>query len=194
VRCREIDDRIEAWLDGELPAGEARRIAAHVEGCAACAAAADWARAVRDGLRELPALDAPPALLARVKAVAREGEARRGNRHRLAIGLTLLAATLAVALGLTWRLGPSGPAGQPADQTRIVEEARPAAPTEVERAEREVRVALALVGRYTRRAGADVQRELSGGPVAEATLRGLASALAPLARVDEGSGGGPPAA
>jgi len=184
VHCREIDDRIEAWLDGELPGGEAQRIAAHVESCAACAAAVDWARAVRDGLRGLPVLDAPPALLARVRAVAREGEARRGSRHRLAAGLILLAATLAVALGLTWRLGPPGP---PAGQARIVEE------MDVERAEREVRVALALVGRYTRRAGADVQRELSGGPVAGATLRGLASALAPLARVEEDSGG-PPAA
>ena len=188
MTCREIDDRIEAWLDGELPVGEARRIEAHVESCATCAAAADWARAVRDGLRGLPALDAPPALLARVKAVAREGEARLGNRHRLAAGLILLAATLAVAIGLTSRLGPPGSARQPADEERIVEK------MDVERAEREVRLALALVGRYARRAGADVQRELSGGPVAEATLRGLASALAPLARVEEGSGGGPPAA
>jgi anti-sigma factor RsiW len=187
VHCREIDGRIEAWLDGELPGGEAQRIAAHVESCAACAAAVDWARAVRVGLRGLPVLDAPPALLARVKAAAREEEARQGSRRRLAAGLMLLAATLAVALGLTWWLGPPGPAGQPVGNARIVEE------KDVERAEREVKVALALVGRYTRRAGADVQRELSGGPVAGATLRGLANALAPLARVEEGSGG-PPAA
>lgn len=203
MSCRWTDERIEAWLDGDLAADEARRVAAHLADCAACAAALAAATAVRDGLRGLPSLDAPAALVERVKAGAREradgGAAVRGpwrlpSRPRLVAELTLLAATLALALGLTLRPGTGTPAAGGGVEARRPVAASPAAVLAAARAEREVRVALALVGRYTRRAGDQVRRELARDDVAGRTLRGLGDALAPLGRMDGNDGGGPPSA
>ncbi|MEZ5332576.1 MAG: anti-sigma factor [Thermoanaerobaculia bacterium] len=112
--CRDVDERIESWLDGELPPEEARRLTAHLEGCAACARAAAWARTVREGLRGLPSHDAPPAVVARIKAAARHRRAggdvlsgpwRARSRGSLA-ALLGMAAALAVALGVAFRLAP----------------------------------------------------------------------------------------
>lgn len=202
--CREVDERIEAWLDGELPAEEARLLAAHLDGCAACAAAAEWARTVRDGLRGLPSHDAPPAAIERIKAAARE-RPRRGDvvpgpwssRSRPGLGAFLaLAAALVIALGLAFRLGPAAPAGTGDVRAEAPEHLGPAATAEIERAESEVRLALALVGRYSRRAGDDVQRELADVATSSPTLRGLGRALAPLGavRAEAERDGGPPSA
>lgn len=208
MRCCDVEERIEAWLDGELAPQESGSLARHLAECPACAASVAWAEAVRDGLRRLPRFEAPPALLAEIKAVARTagsadgGKAVRGRRgrriERPAAALGLLAATLALALGLAYRVGPSAPHGE-RRVARVERPAQPATAAEVERAEREVRLALALVGRYTRRAGAEVQRKLADAAVGGTTLRGLERALVPLAplggRSAEGrTDGGPPSA
>jgi hypothetical protein len=119
----------------------------------------------------------------------------------LPAAVALLAASVAVAVGLTvrWvpdRRPPDAPPARvrqlpPADPSRLTPAAQAA---EAEQAEREVRIALALVGRYTRWAGAEVQEELADRFAAGTVARGLAGALAPLARVDEQNGGGPPSA
>lgn len=222
--CRWVEERIEAWVDGELEADEARRVTTHLAGCAACAVAVESATLVRDGLRGLPSPDAPAAVIRRIKEVAgpsgslsfpeggdREGAAgavargprRPASRARLAAELTLLAATLALALGVTLRWGAGIPAtvgGAGADRAgaSAVEAGRtdtsPADAQAAARAEREVRIALALVGRYTRRAGEQVRRELAADAVAGRTLRGLSDALAPLERIEGPNGGGPPSA
>lgn len=37
IRCREVLERLSAYLDGELSAREAARIEAHLQGCDRCA-------------------------------------------------------------------------------------------------------------------------------------------------------------
>jgi len=62
-------DLLSAWLDLELPPDEAAAVAAHVEGCPACAAERDEVDASRRALRALPGLEAPPGVLRPLPAV-----------------------------------------------------------------------------------------------------------------------------
>jgi hypothetical protein len=61
------------FQDGALPAAVAEELSGHLHACGACAEVARTLEALRDRLRHLPPLPAPPGLLARVQeAVARE--------------------------------------------------------------------------------------------------------------------------
>jgi len=51
-RCEKIQQRIGAWLDGELPPRKAGRIEKHVESCPICRAEAARLRALQNLLRE----------------------------------------------------------------------------------------------------------------------------------------------
>jgi anti-sigma factor RsiW len=62
-------DLLSAWLDGELAPKEAAVVAAHLDGCPACAAERDEVDAARAAVRGLPALDAPPGVLRALPAV-----------------------------------------------------------------------------------------------------------------------------
>jgi anti-sigma factor RsiW len=59
MACDQWTEKLDAYFDGELPAGEARAVAEHLRGCAACAAdglaRVQQKLAVRDaGLRFTP--------------------------------------------------------------------------------------------------------------------------------------------
>jgi anti-sigma factor RsiW len=62
-------DLLSAWLDDELTPAEASEVAAHLEGCPACAAERDEVEASRTALRALPRLDVPEGLLRPLPAV-----------------------------------------------------------------------------------------------------------------------------
>ena len=62
---RQLDD----YVDRELRPAEMHRLEAHLEGCLGCAAAAQFERAVLDGLRcKLRRIEMPAELAARVHA------------------------------------------------------------------------------------------------------------------------------
>jgi len=60
MRCAGVRRRLSDWLDGELEAGAARAVAAHFDGCGACARRAEELRAVSALLAGLPAVEAEP--------------------------------------------------------------------------------------------------------------------------------------
>ena len=62
-------DLLSAWLDGELAPAEAADVAAHLEGCPACAGERDEVEASRVMLRGLPRLEVPPGVLRPLPAV-----------------------------------------------------------------------------------------------------------------------------
>jgi anti-sigma factor RsiW len=71
-------DRLGAYIDGELPAGEAMDMAAHLAECEACAAEYRHLLSTIESMhRELPPLRAPDALRARVEAAIRTPVAPR---------------------------------------------------------------------------------------------------------------------
>jgi hypothetical protein len=68
--CRAIKKAIHAHLEGELPAEQARRLAAHVDRCPQCRAALEAASRARTLLRAQPGPEVPAGLAAAIKARA----------------------------------------------------------------------------------------------------------------------------
>jgi anti-sigma factor RsiW len=164
---------LELYLDGELPPAEAGEVREHIARCPACAAELRLAQALQGGLRELPELDAPPAVLARVRAAATpemtvlpfERPAREPVppwRPRFAA----LAAALVLALLGTLLLFE-------------LQSPRPPRPTatEVARATAEARYALAYVGRASRRAGLEIKDEVLPEHLVAPAARSLSRSL-----------------
>jgi len=149
--CAAVLPLLEPYLEGELSPAESKAVREHLARCAACAAELRLATDIRDGLRGLPELDAPPAVLAKVRTEA--GAARvlplpRPEIRRprpLALAAALAVALLGAVL-LFHLLGSSRPP-QPT-------------PQEVARATAEARYALAYVGQVSRRAGLELKDEV----------------------------------
>lgn len=76
--CVEIRRRLDAWLDGELPAPEAKRISDHVERCPACRLEAQEHRQLMDLLDHLPAMAAPTGFSRRTMRAFRAGMEKPG--------------------------------------------------------------------------------------------------------------------
>ena len=81
MQCERARELLSPYLDGELSAQERRAVAAHIEGCRACAAqVADFQRIGRT-LAEAGREPMPKALALRVRAnLAREAEAEAADR------------------------------------------------------------------------------------------------------------------
>ena len=62
--CDRVLDRLEAYLDNELPAGEAAPVESHLAACESCSREHDLARQVLGQLRSLPELSCPDAVAA----------------------------------------------------------------------------------------------------------------------------------
>ena len=164
VRCAWALERIDALVAGELEPAEETAMARHVLACPDCAAELGAAERVEAELRALPALDAPPELVARLHAIAEPPTAAQAARRPWPVAL---AATLAavVAVGWWW-------SREPATGSLDTVEARPSA-AEVMRATEEARLALAVVARLGRKARAEVRDEVLIERLAEPVLESL---------------------
>lgn len=95
------DERVSAYLDGELDAAERQAIERYVETLPEWRAELDEVAWARDTLRSLPVHEAPPgfweAALAPELAEARTRRQRRGRRLRVA-GLGAAAAAVAAVV------------------------------------------------------------------------------------------------
>src|SRR5439155_12072588 len=60
TRCGYVEKRLRAYADGELPAGEGRQVALHLETCAACRGDLDLIRKTVRTLRACPQEEPPP--------------------------------------------------------------------------------------------------------------------------------------
>ena len=66
--CNKIRSRLTAYLDGELADDHGSVVRGHLRECRACRDVARDEAALRDGMREMPALDPPASLWAGVQA------------------------------------------------------------------------------------------------------------------------------
>jgi anti-sigma factor RsiW len=101
-----------AWLDGELNAADASRVAAHVDACAACRREAALLRESGELLARLPDVAPTPGFEARVVAAARRSDVVTASRGRLVFLRPRIAAAAAVLVGVAagvWWLAPSAP-------------------------------------------------------------------------------------
>lgn len=67
IRCEQVLEELEVYLDGELGEEECERIIRHLEGCGECTRREGFLRALRDLIRrKCRAADAPPGLEERI--------------------------------------------------------------------------------------------------------------------------------
>lgn len=152
--CEWCDERLEPWLDGDLPEAEAAALEHHVEDCPRCRRETALARRVQSGLRSME----QPACPATVTRGLEERVARK--RHPLfpALAAGLLAGAL--GLGVVWQM------------QRVAGPAQPSA-TELAQARAELEVALGYISAAGRAAGRDVGNVLAADGVMKPLRSGL---------------------
>ena len=91
IACVRVRRRLSAYMDGDLDAGTARRVGAHLEGCRACAARLRSLRSAVDMLAEAPRLECRDLVSSRV-----------GDR----LEVETRSAGLALILRPAWRARP----------------------------------------------------------------------------------------
>ena len=111
----ELELQMDAYLDGELAARDAREVEAHLRECRDCARQHDARVALGAAIRaEIPPLRAPDELRARVRATLRSAAGSPVPRRQTpALGwrwMALAASLVLVAVG-SWRLGSNRAAG-----------------------------------------------------------------------------------
>ncbi|MGO9395499.1 MAG: anti-sigma factor family protein [Desulfobaccales bacterium] len=95
-KCPEVQDRLSAWLDGELAPEVAAGVARHVESCARCRRELAELEALEQALGSLPEAALPPGLPEKVRA--RLPRPRRRAWQSLALAASLV---LGILLGST---------------------------------------------------------------------------------------------
>ena len=96
--CKQLQQCIDDYLDGTLPAGEQRLAEQHLAGCADCQAELNQIQDLRHTLRALPVPAPSPDFTRRVLNNARQQQQRR---QRLLGGLaTAMAASLVMWIGV----------------------------------------------------------------------------------------------
>jgi len=111
MTCHELDERLDDWVDGALPAGDASEVEAHLLSCALCRERERRLRQVLAHAASLPRSVAPPRDL--WPGIARRVEHGRSWSWR-AVGFrpVVLAAAATVVIGLVAALwGGRTPAG-----------------------------------------------------------------------------------
>lgn len=191
--CAEVQDRLDAWIDGDLDPAEAGVLEAHVERCPECDGERRLAEEIRETLRGLPELDLPD----RVMEVVRDetaptiGERARGLLDAIfARPVPAVAAVAAIVLFVFVAV----PLRQSETPPRYTAE-------EVERAAEEAKLALTYVGAIARYAERQARHKVLSDDAVSGTLReisrsirwtGAAVSSAPTTtklpmRIDEGS-------
>jgi len=100
--CRDIEQRLPAHLDGELPTDDQKIVADHLAVCASCSRAFEDMKKARDLLRNLDEVEPPPFFEQRIMAGIREDAAPKGLLRKLffpgRVGIPIqVVATIAVA-------------------------------------------------------------------------------------------------
>lgn len=111
--CPTCEAMVDAYVDGELSAGESAALERALEGCPDCRRRLESAQALGRLLRDLPAEPAPDLLRARVDRELRAIAGRRGEWLRWAA----VAASLIAAVGIGWLGGNlTGQGGRQSDE------------------------------------------------------------------------------
>jgi anti-sigma factor RsiW len=165
LRCEDVDDRLEALIDGDLDPESAAAVEAHVARCGHCRAERQRAEEVRAALRGLPVFDAPPRVAAAFEAAVADGaDAREPVLSHLRTRW-VLAAAAAAAAALVITVGPQPRPRQPSPTS-----------AEARRAADDTRLALAVLAGVTRRAEDRVRGRVLEGAVGTA-VKGVSRSL-----------------
>lgn len=170
--CDRIVELLEAFVDGELTAAENALVEGHCRFCRSCSKELIRAQRLAQELRSLPGYECPPRLAQSVMRQA-AAEASRAGRQRPSLGRrladrlsaawqpalrpALAGGLLAAMVAVGALLAPPARLAQP--------EASPSA-AELARAEAEIKLAFAYLGKVGEHAGLTVRDEVIGHMVA----------------------------
>ena len=168
MSCAEVQDRLDAWIDGDLEPAEAGVLEVHMESCAACDEERRLADEIRAELRGLPELDPPDRV---IKVVRDETAPTIAEKVRQLMDSVILrpapaVAVLAVGVVLMLTILPTRESGTPQYTDK-----------EVARAAEETKLALAYVSSVTRRAESQVRRKIFEDGAVSATVRGISRSI-----------------
>ncbi|MGH1505313.1 MAG: anti-sigma factor family protein [Acidimicrobiales bacterium] len=71
LSCDEIMEVLQGYLDGEVDAKTARRVAAHLDACDGCATETDVYRRLKDSLAHVPTETVDPEIMDRLQDFSR---------------------------------------------------------------------------------------------------------------------------
>lgn len=116
MTCRDCEQQLTGYLDGDVADERGAIIRGHLRGCAACQLVANHESIIRDGLRALPSADPPADLWAAIAAQVAQQEVALATQpawqrltHRLRdYAQTVLEALALPALGRVGRVGRVG--------------------------------------------------------------------------------------
>ena len=98
MRCRTVQRKLSAFLDGEVPEKMTSQITEHLSGCPACREEAASLSAVWKGLEEMREIDPSPYFWTRLNARIAQAERRRFSPDRV---WRMLSRTLVPVTGVT---------------------------------------------------------------------------------------------
>ncbi len=165
MHCDWVQERLEPYLDTELPDNERSSLEVHLQICAACSAELETARKVQETLRTLPAQAAPEQITEAVYAHAR-ADLRTRRRVWLQGWTTgwrpVLGVAVAAILLIFTTIGLQDQ--EPTDT---------ATPAEIARAERQAKWAIAYLSQVGHRTGLTVRDEVIGYRVVRPLRRSI---------------------
>jgi anti-sigma factor RsiW len=165
--CERVLGDLERYVDGDMAQLEQEAVARHLDSCEGCRTELDLALAVRDELRALPMFDAPTRVIEATRAATSptvpDGGMWRWWRLRPSPAWAVAAALVLAAVLAPLVLSP------PREEPVVVET------LEIEQATEQVRLALAYVGQYSRRAGVEIRDGLIVERLVVPAAEGLSS-------------------
>lgn len=168
--CAQVQQDLEAYLDGGPSTVRAHRVEAHLSECSTCLAQVHLAKEIQNELRALPEMDAPAAVIQTIfDQTVRSEKPKRSlgdllNRWPRPVWATLVAASLVLVVALAVINQGTTTPDQP-DEAAIAQ------------ATAEARFALAQVGLATRKAGLAVRNKALQDQIVTPTKRSLSRAL-----------------
>jgi anti-sigma factor RsiW len=168
--CVWMQERLDAYLDGDLSPTEVTMADLHLARCADCAAELTLARQVAGSLRSLPGQHCPERVTDTVRAhIGAAGNRRLGVKpmpwyyrwQELFKRPLWIGAVTAVFVLLTAVVGTKGP-----DEPQYTR-------AQIEEAEIEAKMALALISEITSRAGSAIQEDVLSVPLVKPALRAV---------------------
>ena len=102
MNCTEVRARLDAYVDGELPAGETTAVDAHCGACESCESRARREREFRRLLRRQPREAAPPELRARIVRNTRRQARVATARSWVLAPAVAVAAAIVLAVLVPW--------------------------------------------------------------------------------------------
>lgn len=189
--CSWIQARIEAYVDGELHGDELSAVEGHLAACDSCSRELDLARSLVNELRALPALECPETVAeeAAARAGAYPGQRESTNkwfdrlRGRLG-GISVLVPRPAMAAVIVVIVAATVFVLTQHEQSplKIGQNGSELTEKDVELAKLDVQLAFAYLGKYSRRTGEIIRKDIIAERVMKPVGKTIVDPIYPFPR------------